>query len=278
VADGPLSRRPAPPLDDFIDRLWTSARSAAAPHPREWNLPTGCADLIVPLTQGALHRFAGRDDMAGTWHPGGVLQGAQDAPTLRDTSTPLAVVGAQFRPGGLRGFVAAPATEFSRDALAVDALWPGFAAALQDRMWVGGRLAPAARRLDALEAALRGLLRADAVADAWVGWAVRELAARPNRIGEVQRESGCSPARFIERYRSACGLTPKRHAALMRFNLLLQAAGGEDGKGTAWAAAAADTGYADQPHMVREFRRFAGLAPGEYRRAATAFPGHVACR
>jgi hypothetical protein len=29
--------------------------------------------------------------------------------------------------------------------------------------------------------------------------------------------------------------------------------------------------------MNRGFHRFAGLAPGEYRRAATAFPSHVAC-
>jgi hypothetical protein len=30
--------------------------------------------------------------------------------------------------------------------------------------------------------------------------------------------------------------------------------------------------------MTREIRRFAGLAPGDYRRGATAFPSHVACR
>ena len=268
------SRRPAPPLDAFIETLWTSERAAPAAHAREWNLPTGRADHVVPLTQGALHRFAGRDDAAGHRHAGGMLQGAHDRPTLRDTSTPLAVVGAHFRPGGLGGFVAAPAHGLSGESWPVDSLWPGFAAQLQDRLLAGGRLAPAARRLDALEAALRRLLRPAATPDPWVGWAVRQLAAAPNRVGEVQRASGCSPARFIERYRAACGLPPKRHAALMRFNTLLLAAGDVP----AWAAAASDAGYADQAHMNREFRRFAGLAPGEYRRAATAFPSHVACR
>jgi AraC-like DNA-binding protein len=273
------SRRPAPPLDAFVETLWTSERSAPAAHAREWNLPTGRADLIVPLTQGALRRFAGRDDMAGSWHAGGVLQGAHDRPTLRDTSTHLAVVGAHFRPGGLTGFVVAPAHDFSGEACALDSLWPGFAARLQDRLAAGGRLAPAAQRLDALEAALRQLLRPAAAADPWVGWAVRQLAAAPNRIGDVQRASGCSPARFIERYRAACGLAPKRHAAVMRFHALLHAAGAAVTEGApAWAEAAFDAGYADQAHMNREFRRFAGLPPGDYRRAATAFPSHVACR
>ena len=273
------SRRPAPPLDGFIETVWTSERAAPAAHAREWNLPTGRADLVVPLTQGALHRFAGRDDLAGCWHAGGVVQGAHDRPTLRDTSTPLAVVGAHFRPGGLVGFVAAPAHALSGEAWALDSLWPGFAAKLQDRLVAGGRLAPAARRLDALEAALLQLLRPAAAPDPWIGWAVRQLAAAPNQVGEVQRASGCSPTRFIERYRAACGLAPKRHAALMRFNALLQAARcTPDAASFAWAQAASDAGYADQAHMNRDFRRFAGLAPGDYRRAATPFASHVACR
>jgi len=287
VPDTHASRRPAPPLDAFIETVWTSERAAPAAHPREWNLPTGCADLIVPLTQGALHRFAGRDDIAGCWHAGGVLQGAHDRPTLRDTATPLAVVGAHFRPGGLGGFVAAPAHELSDEAWALDSLWPGFSAQLQDRLAAGGRLAPARLRLDLLEQGLCRLLRPAAAPDPWVGWAVAQLAAMPNHVGRVQRASGCSPTRFIERYRAACGLAPKRHAALMRFNALVQAAGGvralalpgaEAADGLGWAQAASDAGYADQPHMNREFRRFAGLTPGDYRRSATAYPSHVACR
>jgi AraC-like DNA-binding protein len=287
VAAAHASRRPAPPLDAFIETVWTSARDAPAAHPREWNLPTGCADLIVPLSQGALHRFAGRDDIAGHWHAGGVLQGAHEQPTLRDTATPLAVVGAHFRPGGLAGFVAAPAHELSDEAWSLDSLWPGFSAQLQERLLAGGRLAPAPRRLDVLEESLRRLLRPAAVPDPWVGWAVTQLSAMPNHVGQVQRASGCSPSRFIERYRAACGLAPKRHAALMRFNALLQAAGGlrppavperVAADGLAWAQAASEAGYADQPHMSREFRRFAGLTPGDYRRSATAYPNHVACR
>lgn len=279
MTSGVFSRRPAPPLDGFVELLWTSERPVAAPHAREWNLPTGRADLIVPLTQPALRRFDGRDDASGRWHAGGVLQGVQEHATLRDTSTPLAVVGAQFRHGGLCAFVAAPATEFSHCALPLDVLWPGLAGALQDRLTTGGRLAPPAVRLGALEAALLRLLRPSATPDRWLAWVVQQLALDPNRVGAVQQACGCSPARFIERYRRACGLAPKRHAALMRFNALLQRIGASGGgTTTTWAEAASMAGYADQAHMNRAFRRFAGLAPGEYQRAATAFAGHAACR
>lgn len=267
------SRCPAPPLDRFIERLWTSERRSAAPHAREWNLPTGCADLVVPLTQGALRRFAGRDDARGHWLAGGVLQGAQQHATLRDTGGALAVVGAHFRPGGLTAFIDAPADQFTGRSVALDTLWPGFTAALQDRLVRGGTLATPAARLDALEAALRARLRPEADLERWLGWAVRRLAAG-ERVGDVQRDIGLSPARFIDRYRATVGLAPKVHAALLRFNGLLHAAA----PGTPWAEAASDAGYADQAHLAREFRRFAGFTPGDYRRGATHFPSHVACR
>jgi AraC-like DNA-binding protein len=267
------SRRPAAPLDAFVARLWTSARSAPLPHAREWNLPTGGADLVVPLTQAALRRYDAADDHFGRWHAGGVLQGVHEAPTLRDTSTALAVVGAQFRPGALAAFFGAPAHVFTGTSVALETLWPGFAAALQDRLLRGGRLALPAARLDALEAALRARLRPGAAPDRWLAEVRRRLAAGET-IGEVQRASGCAPTTFIARYRAACGLAPKRHAALLRLHALLQRGGGA----ASWAAAASDGGYADQAHLTREFRRFTGFTPGQYRRDATAFASHVICR
>lgn len=269
-----LSHRPGPPLGWFVDTLWTSERSVALPHAREWNLPTGSADLIVPLNQDALRRFDGVADAGGRWLAGGLLQGTQQGPTLRDTSTPLAVVGAHFRPGGLAGFFRAPADEFTDGCLPLDGLWPGFADRLRERLAGAGGLAAPARRLQLLEVALCARLQRYTPADTMVQWALGQLASGQVPIGAVQRASECSPALFIARYRAVCGLAPKRHAALMRFNALL----GQAPRRHGWAEAAADAGYADQAHLVREFRRFAGITPGQYLRDATPFASHVVCR
>lgn len=267
------SRRPAPPLAPFIDTLWTSERVAGLAHAREWNLPTGCADLVVPLTQAGLHRYDGLADASGRWLAGGLLQGVQQHATLRDTASALAVVGVHFRPAGLAAFFGAPADRFTDRQLPLDDLWPDFAPQLQQRLTGPRGLAPPVQRLALLEQMLLDRLRPAAEPDAMVGWALQRLAAGDNRIGAVQRASGCSPARFIARYRAACGLSPKRHAALMRFNNLLNRPHRE-----AWSLAAAEAGYADRAHLVREFRRIAGFTPGQYRRDALAFPNHVACR
>lgn len=53
------------------------------------------------------------------------------------------------------------------------------------------------------------------------------------------------------------GLAPKAFQRIQRFQQYVRAVDG----GTALAAAAADAGYADQPHLTREVREFSGVTP-----------------
>jgi hypothetical protein len=83
--------RPAPTLAPYVDCLWYSAR-AALPHARERTLPTGCADIVVPLLQEALVRYDTAEH--GPEHGperrlrGAVVQGASDRFSLRGTTGP----------------------------------------------------------------------------------------------------------------------------------------------------------------------------------------------
>jgi len=262
------SRPPIAPLDRFIEHVWTSQRAAGLAHAREWGLPTGCADLVIPLDGRRLWRFDRAEDALGRSFGGGVLQGAQQRAALRDTSGASLVVGVHFKPAGLAAFWRESAHAFAGLTLSLDDLWPRFTDDLREQI---GALAPPEQRLRQLERALLRRLRADAEPDPLTRWATPQLAAGAP-IGAVQRASGLAAATFIARYRAACGLTPKRHAAVMRFQALLRAVPSH----ASWAALAADAGYADQAHMSRQFAEFAGMTPGHYRRHATAFTTHVA--
>lgn len=58
-----ITRRPIAPLANFVDTLWASERGAL-PHARELNLPTGRADIVIPLLDGqAITRFADANDL-----------------------------------------------------------------------------------------------------------------------------------------------------------------------------------------------------------------------
>jgi AraC-like DNA-binding protein len=77
------------------------------------------------------------------------------------------------------------------------------------------------------------------------------------RIDRLAAEAGWSRKRLWSRFQSQIGLTPKRAARLVRFDhaARLLAAGRSP------AMVAADSGYADQPHLHRDVVEFAGMTP-----------------
>jgi AraC-like DNA-binding protein len=78
--------------------------------------------------------------------------------------------------------------------------------------------------------------------------------AGPSRIARSNRSA--------TRSRDAVGVGPRSWRRLIRFERLtkrLAATLSPD-----WPALAQETGYYDQPHMIREFKEFAGLTPGEH--------------
>jgi AraC-like DNA-binding protein len=95
-----------------------------------------------------------------------------------------------------------------------------------------------------------------------VAWAWERLVATGGAlpIGRLAQEVGWSHRHLIASFRRQVGLRPKTAARLLRFDgvgrRLDQARGRPD-----WARVAAEAGYADQAHLVRDFRQFAGTTP-----------------
>src|SRR5207245_669996 len=77
-------------------------------------------------------------------------------------------------------------------------------------------------------------------------------------ISEMAREFGISSRQLQRRFLAAVGLPPKQFVRVLRFGRLWQAATMRPPE--TWAALAAEHGYADQAHMVREFHAF-GVGP-----------------
>ncbi len=270
-----LSRRPIAPLAAFVDTLWASERGPL-PHAREFNLPTGCADIVIPLLdQQTLTRFTGTEDLQGDRFHGAVIQGAQDRAHQRDTLGASAVVGVHFKPGGAAAFFGGALPELHNRTVLLDDLWGASARVLREELQATP--GPHAQLLR-LEAYLMARLHHAARADAMVATALQALAQQPAAalIEPVQRASGCGPARFIARFEQAVGLTPKRYARVLRFHALIERLARQ--APADWAQAAAEAGYADQSHLIHEFKRLAGMLPTAYRAVAPDQPTHVATK
>ena len=76
------------------------------------------------------------------------------------------------------------------------------------------------------------------------------------RVADVARAVGWSERHLAARFRAEIGLTPKAAARVIRFDRARRMIPSTDG-----ATVAATCGYADQPHLVRDFVEFTGLTP-----------------
>ncbi len=85
---------------------------------------------------------------------------------------------------------------------------------------------------------------------------------------ELERISGLSRFALARQFRRAYGTSPDRFRTMRRLELARAAIG----DGVPLAAAAAESGFADQSHMTRQFTRTFGMSPGRWAAALAAIP------
>jgi AraC-like DNA-binding protein len=119
-------------------------------------------------------------------------------------------------------------------------------------------------RIDAVEAFLLARLTNAPEATPGIEWAWRQLRASGGAapIGELAEALDYRPRQFIDLFRQEVGLAPKTMARVLRFHRVIERL--QVSSSVRWADLAAECGYYDQSHFVREFREFAGSTPTEF--------------
>ncbi len=262
---------PSGPLDRYVESVWTHRA------PRE--LPPGAGAMHRVLPDPALSlTFACIRDAAG-----------------RPLDPTLAVIGPKTRP---HIFAFRPGLELA--AVRVKLEWcapllglsPGDHADTErdigtiDPGLLGRLLGPLAESRNADEAAgvlamfvarRAGRLERQGMRPAALALdLVRRRAGRVS-MDRVAEHLGVPPRTLHRSVSREAGMSLKRFARVTR--LLAAVTLADRSAGPAWAAIAADSGFCDQSHLVRECRAIAGLAPGEVHRerraqeAETSNPG-----
>lgn len=258
-------------LDRAVSRLWF----LETPRERRFEkiLPLPFVHFIVNLSDPyALYDRSGHANVVSA----GFLSGIQTEYVVIESPQLIRHVGVELRPEGLSVLTRVPGTEVARRVQDATAVVPG-----------SERLVAALRGDPSADAALTAL--SDFLAERSVGWrpddvvqhALESLHEEPERlIGDLARAAGVSHRTLISRFRGVTGLTPKEYAQVDRFHRFLGAAiesAAADGKASGsvaapdWTALAGASGYYDQPHVIRAFRRFCGWTPTEYHRRIADF-------
>jgi AraC-like DNA-binding protein len=270
TAPGPeaITRTPAPPLRDAVAGLVLfRGRDPVAPPRLERSIPSGSVTLMVNLAEDEFRTWDVRGGRATPVAVGGaVFAGARSAPTVIDTDEQRHLVCVEFHWAGAAAFLGLPVEELRDQLVGLDQLWGRAGAVLRER------LVEAPDPLRVLHEELVTQVRRAPRPEPGVRLAVAEL-QRGRPVQEVADRLGWTGKRLRRAFREAVGLTPKRFARVRRLQRVVH--GLPRGEAVDWAGVAAGHGYADQAHLIGEFRELAGITPAAYRAAVGAEPNHV---
>ncbi|BCH33054.1 transcriptional regulator [Mesorhizobium sp. L-8-10] len=182
------------------------------------------------------------------------------------------VVGFRFRPAVATAWLGASAEEFRDRRVALEDIWGmkarNMAAAVRDHLEAEGIVG-------AIEAVLARFGPECAAADAAMRAAYTLVAEGPPSgiplVPWLGRALGMSERTLRRRFDESFGYGPKTLDRILRHQRFLRLAGTE---GVSTAMLAAEAGYSDQAHLVRESRRLTGSTPLELRRALRADACH----
>lgn len=241
---------PAPVLRPFVQYYWTV----------RWDLPDGRLHEQRVLPNLSVHVVFG-DASPGVWGP------SHDVFTQRLRGAGR-VLGVRLRPGCCRSLVDMPASALADRGLPLGDVLGAAAVRLNSAV----RAAPTDADMVALTDAflVRRGVPAPSPAEARARDAVNRIAADPGitRVAQLSAATGV-PVRSLQRlFLDRVGVSPKW--AIRVYRLADAAARVATDPVLDYAALAADLGYSDQAHFIRDFTATIGRSPGAYRREVFA--------
>ena len=205
------------------------------------------------------------------------FDGNRIAGGLRGVNTTACTVGAfankmrlllliEFRPGGLYPFIPVDQRELLDASFNLEALDAGLERVLENTIEGSDSVQGLIESLDGI--LLRRLSRS--APDGRVASVIRSIRLRHGEVSmrALSDEAFYSPRQLLRLFSQHVGASPKAFARVVRVNhalRLLQERPGNDSE------VAAQAGYYDQPHFIREFQVVCGVTPSEYRRKMSVF-------
>lgn len=246
-----VSRLPDRRLQGHVTRYTGYAEHTRAPL-RRLEAATMTIPMILSLGPSML--------VAGERHRSFVA-GLDDRPTLTEHGGEQLGIEVNLTPLGARRLFGLPLVEIAHRVVVVQDLLGREGEALIARLTE----APGwDTRFALLDAVLVRRLRAAPPVRAEVvhAWSLLEAAHGCLAVEAIAGEVGWSRRHLAARFKQDVGVSPKTAARILRFERVTGLL--RSGRAASLADAAYGCGYADQAHLNRDFRVFAGTTPTDY--------------
>ena len=257
--DEHVHARPAPALRPYV-AFYSGYRQRGMPPGRHRGLPSPYLTVILTIDD-PLVVAAHPDRRQAPGRYDALVGGLHVAPAMIVSDGAQSGVQLAVHPLGCRALFGLPAAELANvDADLTSVVGDTLVGELRDRL---RRATSWPARFAALDEVLcrRMLTRAGPVHPD-VAHAFRRLLASGGRVAitDLAREIGWSGRHLTNRFRAEFGLRPKEAARVIRFDRARR----RIAPGVRLAGIAADAGYFDQAHLVRDFQVFAGCSPSRW--------------
>ena len=183
----------------------------------------------------------------------------------------IRLVGVRFAPGGAVAFLSLAPHEVRDTAPSLADAASSLSGTVAERL----AAAPPGAEASVLDIALGArLTQARRLTDHRVLASVRaaRAAKKPVRVDVLTSLTGLGARQLERTFRDEVGFGPKTLCRLVRFQRVVRAI--EPSMRPSWARLAAQHGYADQSHLAREFREFAGTTLTHYVRELHPMSDH----
>jgi AraC-like DNA-binding protein len=197
--------------------------------------PDGCVDLVYSREEGVR------------------VVGTMTAEQRFNYAAGTTIVGVRFRPGMAGLFLRVPPAELTDLLVSVEQIWGGAGSTLTSRLDSAGSAAQCIALITAALPAAAPPLEP-------VHLAIEAITASHGAVDLdfIARQANLGARQFRRRCLEASGLTPKQLCRVLRFRRASALAARGRPR---WSAIAAEAGYFDQAHLIRDFREFTGQTP-----------------
>lgn len=263
-------RRPHPALRQHIAQLWHGAGQVT--YQRDRILPQARSYLLINLGPPQYLFLPGPPELRvvfdDIW-----FSGLYEGPIETAAPHGSVLLGVAFGASGAASLLPWSQAELANCTGPLQDLIGAAALRLRERLL---DTANVAARLDLVEDWLLDMCISGSSVHPLVHWTLARIHQTGGRVRaeELAREAGCSRKYLGSLVSRAVGLPPKSLARIHRFQHALSRLGTT----LDWAELAADCGYYDQSHLIRDFQQFSGLAPAAFLRSAQPDPGSVVVR
>ncbi|MDN5791403.1 MAG: helix-turn-helix transcriptional regulator [Micrococcales bacterium] len=243
---------PSPRLARRVERA-VGYRLGGFPAGVHVGMPSSTVTLVIPLDD----RLEVSDAYAGRRAFDSVLAGLATGPSHIHHDGYQHGVQLALRPGAVRAFFGCPAAELAETSYELADVLGSRAARLRDRLHETDSWD---RRFELVEQTLLAgeVDPRDPPAEVLEAWRLIAVSHGAVRIRDVAHRVGWSVRTLQQRFRSEFGVTPKEAARVRRFERSLPLVSSSR---MPLSQVAITAGYADQPHLNREWRALAGRSP-----------------